>query len=505
MIEASAEGRDAVGQVTPVACSTHELGFIPSSHISARPSRVEPLGSGDDGHLDRKAHVMTISEVGPPSPEARALTRRNLLRAAGVGGLAVASAPVLAACGSSSGGTSGASGGGGTAAGSELLKILGISKADATAVTSFQLGAVLPLTGPGSFYGKVQGSGLKLAVAQIRNAGGPNITVNYQDNKSGDAQAGVTAARQLGTSGVQACLSSYVGDIGAMFPGIAEYKMFSLDGGGGTSDFGQDKPYFWGMKAIEPDDYYIGAVKYWQAKNPNVKRVYLVALDQGKINSVVRGNFVKALSTAGMQLAGFEATPIGTTDFSTTITHLKAASPDAVFTFLVGLDSGYFMKDFVAAGLSLPVIGAEYTADALKVSAGAYDHFMFSTDWYDPRKQVNPLSAFFATSYVKQYGQQPEYYAANYYEDTLAMWDLIRRVKAKGQDPNNGTNLQNALIANPAFKSVYGGDSATVGTLTLNITTHSVSSRPLSVLRCQGANVIEAATYQLGGADFKLA
>jgi branched-chain amino acid transport system substrate-binding protein len=414
------------------------------------------------------------------------------------------SAPLLAACGSSAGGTSGGSAGTGGASSSELLSILGISKSETAGGTSIPMGAVLPLTGPGSFYGKVQGNGLKLAVAHIRAAGGPDLQANYQDNQSGNAQAGVSAVRQLGAAGVQACLSSYVGDIGAMLPGVAQYKMLTLDGGGGTSDFAQGKPYFWGMKAIEPDDYYIGAVKYWQAKNPGVKRVYLVALDQGKINTVVRANFVKALATASMTLAGFEATPIGTTDFSTTITHLKAANPDAVFTFLVGLDSGYFMKDFVAAGLSLPVIGAEYTTDALKVSAGAYDHFMFSTDWFDPKTQVNPLARYFVKAYVKAYGQQPDYYAANYYEDTLALWDLIRRVKAKGADPNNGTTLQDALIASPVFKSVYGGTSSTVGTLSLNRTTHSVATRPLNVLKCHGNSVIAVATFQLGGADFKL-
>lgn len=447
---------------------------------------------------------MTKSDGGRPISATTPISRRNVLRAAGFGGVAAASAPLLAACGSPASSASSGSAGAGGASVSELLSILGISKSGTAGGMSMPLGAVLPLTGPGSFYGTVQGNGLKLAVAHIRAAGGPDFQVNFQDNQSGNAQAGVNAVRQLGSAGVQACLSSYVGDIGAMFPGIAQYKMLTLDGGGGTSDFGQDKPYFWGMKAIEPDDYFMGAVKYWQAKDSNVKRVYLVALDQGKINTIVRANFVKALSTAGMTLAGFEAAPIGTTDFSTTIAHLKAASPDAVFIFLTGLDSGYFMKDFVAAGLTLPVIGAEYTTDALKVSDGAYNHFMFSTDWFDPTKQVNPLSRYFVKAYVKEYGQQPDYYAANYYEDTLAMWDLVRRVKAKGSDPNNGTNLQNALIAKPVFKSVYGGDFTTVGTLALNLKTHSVASRPLAVCKCVGTKVIEVATYQLGGADFKL-
>ena len=85
----------------------------------------------------------------------------------------------------------------------------------------FKLGIVLALTGLGSYDGRIQGNGAKLAVAQIKAAGGPDIELIFKDDKSADAQAGARAARELGIARRSAVPTSYVGDIGAMFPGIS--------------------------------------------------------------------------------------------------------------------------------------------------------------------------------------------------------------------------------------------------------------------------------------------
>jgi branched-chain amino acid transport system substrate-binding protein len=431
---------------------------------------------------------------------------------------------VLAACGSSSGGSSsssaastvaasssagGSSGSGSTdtggLSGAQITSVLGISGGNLAQGKTFKLGAVLALTGPGSFYGKVMKQGIDLAVAQIKAAGGPDIQVVYKDHQSGNAQAGSRAARELGIAGVPAVLSSYVGDIGAMFPFLAQYKMLALDGGGGTSDFGQGKPYFWGMRAIEPDDDFSGALEYWKATDPKIKKVALVYIDQGPVNSIVVANFKKSLAASGLQFAGAQATAIGTTDYSSTISKLKAQAPDAVFTFLIGVDSGYFMKQYVAAGLSMPVIGSEYVPDAATIAGPAYAKYMFSTDWFRADQPDNPWAKLFVQSFEKRYSSPPDYYAANYYEDTFAIWDLIRRTLAAGKDPNSASDLQAALIAKPSFPSVYGGAATQVGTVTLNTTTHTVTSRPLSVLKYKGGKPKVVATFELGGADFKLA
>ena len=48
-------------------------------------------------------------------------------------------------------------------------------------------GAVLALTGTGSYYGKTMSRGLDLAAKHIEAAGGPKINLIYLDHKSGDA------------------------------------------------------------------------------------------------------------------------------------------------------------------------------------------------------------------------------------------------------------------------------------------------------------------------------
>lgn len=416
---------------------------------------------------------------------------------------AAAFASILLVCGAAGAQQATTSGTGGVT-GEQIRQVLGLGNENLGTNLHFKLGIVLALTGPGSYYGRIQGNGAKLAVAQIKAAGGPDIELIFKDHKSADAQAGARAARELGIAGVPAVLSSYVGDIGAMFPGLKQYKMLALDGGGGTSDFGQGKPYFWGMRAIEPDDDFTGALKYWKATDTKVKRVSLVYFDQGPANEIVLRNFKKALADTGLELASTELTTIGATDYSATIARLKSANPDAIFLFGTGVDPGYFMKQLVNAGLTMPVIGTEYITDAAQVAGSAFDHYMFATDWFNPAKPTNPWSKLFLASYVKEFGLQPEINAANYYEDTFAVWDLIRRVLAKGGNVNSGEALQNALIANPRFKSVYGGSATELGTIALDTTTHSVKERPLGVYESNGGKPKEVASFDLGGTHFQL-
>jgi branched-chain amino acid transport system substrate-binding protein len=162
------------------------------------------------------------------------------------------------------------------------------------------------------------------------------------------------------------------------------------------------------------------------------------------------------------------------------------------------------MKQFVNAGLTMPVIGAEAVPDAAKVAGSAYDNYLFATDWFDASKPTNPWSKLFLKSFVKEFNEEPEIYAANYYEDAFAIWDLIRRVLAKGGNVNSGEELQNALIANPKFKSVYGGNATEVGTIELDTKTHTVTKRALGVYKYNNGKPIELATFGIGGVDFKL-
>jgi branched-chain amino acid transport system substrate-binding protein len=454
----------------------------------------------DDGHVSIERH----------------LSRRGLLKAGGALGVTVLGGGLLSACGSSgSSGASNATSSGGSGKGirpglgREVADALGVTDQDAklAAGKTWKLGVCLPLTGQGAAYGLTQGSGVKLAAKHIALAGGPQIDYVEKDNKSGDATAGALIGRQLGASKVGAQITSFVGVLGAEVPSIGAYKIMSLDPGGSVGAY-TGKPYFWGSRAQPPQDIFAGEFAYLAKAHPEMKRVFLCFPDEGDATTKsYMEAFNAAIKAGGQQIVGTAKSAYGATDYSAAIRKLKAAGQiDVVKLVAYGTDSGYFMKQYAAAGLKTQVLGSELTSDAQKIAGSAYDGMWFASDYFDASSAKNPLAKIFVREYEKRYGKlNPEnYYSANYYESTLALWELARRVLAKGGDLNDGTALQNELVANPTVKSVYGGTTSEVGTMTFNTTSHGLKDRACGIFKIQGTTVTPMASFDIGGRDLKI-
>ena len=462
------------------------------------------------------------------------MSRRHLLRGLGAGAALAASAPLLAACGSSkkssntatttggtTGGTTGTTGGGTSAttgggapiaAGSisDIPKFYTIDAAHSGKGLTIDCGLVLAFTGPGAFFGRTMSSGAKLAADHIELLGGPKFNLISKDHKSGDPAAGVAAAKELGFAGVPMMLASYVDDLGAMLPLQAQYKIFTLDGGGGTSEFGKGKPYFWGTRAITPDDTLPGVAQYLKQKLPNVKRVTVDAWDLGAYNKLIQDYFQKQLGSVGVTLGKYITTAVGATDYSTAIEQIKADKPDMVMIGIFGNDIGNFMRQYVTSGINKPIMGFEYTAPSAQLAGSAYNNLYLAFDYFNAAKPDNGWSSIFIDAFKKANGTNPDYYAANYYEDMFALWTCVQRVLKNGGNPKSGVALDAALRADPAFASVYGGDATTAGSLALDLTTHSVSKRPMTLSQCSngsssGATVTPLAYFDIAGADYHLA
>jgi branched-chain amino acid transport system substrate-binding protein len=370
-----------------------------------------------------------------------------------------------------------------------------------------QLGVTVALTGPGSLYGVLELNGARLAAKQIQELGGPAFTIVQKDNQSATPAASVKAAEELGLDKVPVALSTYGGGLGAMLPNIARYETLTLDGGGGASSFlgTQGKPYFWGTRAVTPLDTYPGVVKYMKASLPSVKKVTMVAWDLGPANAALEAETRTALAAGGMELAGYETVQIGATDYATAIQRVRDQRPDALWLGVYGLDLANFHKQYVSSGIGKPTFGFDFTDEAAKAAGPALNDYRFAYDYLDPQAPPNPWAKVFVDSYRAAYGKDPNYLAANFYEDVFVVWDLVRRVLAKGGSPNSGAELQQALVADPTFKSVYGGDETHSGALSLDPTTHSVKARPMGLLHYD-ASAKEAklvATFNIDGADFR--
>jgi branched-chain amino acid transport system substrate-binding protein len=472
--------------------------------------------------------TMSKDDLERIDPTLSRLSRRQALRRLGVIGAAAAAGPsFLAACGSSGGGTSSgttaaagtaapgsspgsSAAGGGGSAGEQVATLLKIDPNGKNGKgVAFNLGVVLALTGNGSFYGKTMSRGTDLAIKHVAAAGGPDIKAIYKDHKSGDPKAGTTAVNELGAAKVPAKLASYVDDLGAMFAGTKQFKMFTLDGGGGTSIFGQGIPYFWGTRAITPNDALPGLFMYTKTKLPDAKTVGLTGWDIGEpSNSIIKKDVLQKIKDAGYEYNNlYELFPPNTTDFAATLTKIKANEPDILLGGMYGQDPGFFLDQAQTAGLKSNVFGFEFTPDGIKASKGAYDSvgWTFAYDYFDANNPVSPLAKLFVSEFKDAYGEDPDFYAADFYENTLVLWDVIRRVLAKGGDINDGAQLDAALQENLTVPSVYGGDASTVGTYTLDPKTHSVIKRPMGVFTYKDKTVTPLAYFDIGGQGYKTA
>jgi ABC-type branched-subunit amino acid transport system substrate-binding protein len=369
------------------------------------------------------------------------------------------------------------------------------------------MGCVLALTGNGSFYGKTMTRGTDLAVKHIKAAGGPDIKVIYKDHKSGDPQAGVQAMTELGTAGVPAKLASYGDDILAMLPLTQQYKCLTLDGGGANGGAGQSQDFFWGCRALPGLDVLPGLFKYIEDAYPDAKTIGVTGWDLGAQNNADgKRLFLEALKSSKLQFNNlFELAAPNSTDFANVLTKIKANEPDILIVAAYGQDPGFFLDQSQTANLKATMFGYEFTPDGLNASKGAFDSvgWTFSSDYFDASAPTSKLAKLFVREFKAAYTDSPDFYAANYYEDTLGMWDLIRRVLVKGGNINSGVDLQNALKDKPTLASVYGGDDTAVGTFSMDPTTHSVTRRQMGVFQYKGGKVKTLALFNIGGADYK--
>jgi branched-chain amino acid transport system substrate-binding protein len=418
---------------------------------------------------------------------------------------------VLAACGdddSSSGGGEQA-GAVSKASGAELVKLLGYDDQDLSALKgkTVKMGAILALSGPESAHGTSMRRGLELAKKDIQAAGGPNLDITYEDQKSGDPQAAVNAARKLGESGHGVTLTSYEFNFGAQLPAFKRYKMLAIDPGGGTGGLFNGNDYAWGFRGIEPDDALKGGWQYIHETHPDVKRVGNIIWDAGdEFVKALTAHTKDAVEASDMQLVGTIRSKIGTTDYSDAISKLRGMDVDAVHLNMAGLDLPYFTKQWKQAGLGdKPLLGNEYLPEMKPIAGSSFDNWLFAVDYWQPQDNPNPLSKLFQKHFKESYGKAPSsFYEANFYEAGLAMWEIALRIAKNGGDLNSGEDWQNALKENPEFKSVYGKDPSKAGVIKLDTTTHSPSERPDGVWQIQNDVPVQVASFNVGGGDYKL-
>jgi urea transport system substrate-binding protein len=154
----------------------------------------------------------------------------------------------------------------------------------------------------------------------------------------------------------------------------------------------------------EPTQQIIPGVEYL-VNELHAKKIYLLGSDYvfpRTANLIIK----KQLESLGVELAGEEYVPLGGTEFSTIISKIQEAKPDAIFNTLNGDSNVAFFKQFKDAGFTadtLPVMSVSIAEEEVR-GIGAENIAGQYTAWNYYQTTDTPENKAFVEAYKKAYG-----------------------------------------------------------------------------------------------------
>lgn len=321
----------------------------------------------------------------------------------------------------------------------------------------YRIGAVLPMTGSGAWYGTVMGGGMTTAIEEINGKGGIHgikLKALIEDHQSGSGAAAINGFNKLvNVDKVPFSFTSYTGPTLSIVPVANEKHVLLLNGGAVGPKLVKASPYLFNNRMLAMM-HGVGVIQ--RARERGFTR--MAALFWNDDAGMGTHKFVEPRWKAlGGTVVAAEAHPIGATDYKSYISKIMAANPDFLALWQWGKDWGVAAKQAREMGFTKPIMGVEFTPDAAKLAGPASEGFEAVTDYFDA-KSSDPWSKSFVAAYKARLGKEPEFYAANYYEGIYILAELIKKARAKGGDYWNGKALRDALAEIKTFPSVYGGN-----------------------------------------------
>lgn len=358
-----------------------------------------------------------------------------------------------------------------------ILVLMGVAAlSPAAASEPYKIGAILAMTGPGAYYGRVMSRGALLAIDEINAKGGVEgmkLELIIEDHRSGQPKEGVNAINKLANiDKVPFILTSYSAPTLAAYPIAAERKILMLNGGGWSPDL-VGKAFLFNNRMVGS---YLGEVIATHMFRAGARKLAMIYRNDPS-GITVRDHVRPVWEKLGGTVVATEVHELGATDYTAQIAKIKAARPDVVATWSYGKDLGFIVKQARDLGLTVPLVGIDWTPDSQAIAGATMEAYQYASDYLDPDSK-EPWTARLNQEYRKKHGEPPDFYVANYYEAVYVLAELIKDVKQRGGDVRSGSDLRQALLAKRKFPSPYGGS------ITFN--EDGTSTKPVAVFEVKG-------------------
>ena len=295
-----------------------------------------------------------------------------------------------------------------------------------------KIGVVTPISGPVASYAALGMNGIKLAVKQINAAGGVNgqqIELVVEDDKS-TPEGGVASVRKvIDRDGVRLIIGTLQTDVALAERNVTnESKVLQIV----TAQSGQvtqgSFPLLFAISATI-DSSVAQLIK--QVVGLGAKSIGIIA-EQSDLGETVIATIKKALAGSGAQVTAVERFQPGTADFSTQLTNLRKANPDAVVSVNSSQEgAGKLWKQAFELGLrpKFKLVHSGLFPGLIQAAGNEAAEGLMSVVNYDTSLS-NPTNKALVDAWTKEYGKPPATETESMgYEN---IWLLAEAIKKAG-------------------------------------------------------------------------
>jgi branched-chain amino acid transport system substrate-binding protein len=302
-----------------------------------------------------------------------------------------------------------------------------------------RVGVVLPQAGVYGQLGPDILDGMNLYLQQVGSqAAGRPIELIVEDEPQ-DPNGALEATRRLLDQDVDV-MTGYVSTAAAYAARdlLVESQVPTVVSNAGGNDLTTTRKSEYIFRTSFTSDQVAAPFGRWVAENIG-RRVAIVASDYafGQESATA---FRETFTAAGGTVVSQIFTPLGSSDFASTVAQIAGADVDAVFGFLSGSDGVIFVQQYDAAGLkeSKPLAVTGFMVDADVIDAvGQSAVGAISSMHYAPTLD-NEVNSDFAPAFTETYGRQPSVFAVQGYDSAQL---IVKAVEA-----TNGDTSPQALI-----------------------------------------------------------
>lgn len=319
---------------------------------------------------------------------------------------------------------------------------------------SLKLVSSLPRTGSANAQTTTMVNGIKMAIAEV---GGSidGITITYEDWDDASPQRGNwDPAVEVQNANKAAADDSIVAYIGTFNSGAAKIAMPILNKAGlamispantypgltkpGTGEPNEPKVYrptgSINYFRIVPTDDLQGDVAARWAKELGATKVFILH-DRELYGKGIADVFEQTAKEIGLQVVEFEGIDPKASNYKSLATKVRASRADLVyFGGTTQNNAGQIAKDLRAAGVDAPLMVPDGCFETAFIDAAGADNLngrTYLTFGGLPADQLKGKGAEFAAAYRKEYGVEPEAYAAYGYEAARVALDALKRAPTK--------------------------------------------------------------------------